>query len=88
MILGDYAEAIVWATRSLVVNPSFDPTYWMLIAANAHLGRMDEAHRLLEQFRKISPNVTIARIRAGQPDKDPGRLAAIYEGLRIAGLEG
>ena len=54
MILGDYAEAIVWATRSLVVNPSFDPTYWMLIAANAHLGRMDEAHRLLEQFKKIS----------------------------------
>src|SRR4029079_2718458 len=71
MILGDYAEAIVWATRSLVVNSSFDPTYWMLIAANAHLGHMDEAHRLLEQFKKISPNVTIARVRAGQPDQDP-----------------
>ena len=31
-----------------------------------HLGRLDEAHRLLAQFRSISPGVTIARIKAGQ----------------------
>ena len=76
-----------WAMRSLAINPNFDPTYWMLIAANAHLGRMDEAQRYLVQFRRIAPDVTIARIRAGQPAKDPSRLAAILEGLRLAGLE-
>ena len=47
MIRGNYAEALVWAARSLASNPNFDPTYWVLIAANAHLGRMDEAHRFL-----------------------------------------
>ena len=37
MVLGNYAEALGWATRSLAVNPAYDPTFWMLIAANAHL---------------------------------------------------
>jgi TolB-like protein len=87
MVLGNYSEALVWAARSLASNPNFDPTYWMLIAANAHLGRMDDAHRFLEQFRKVAPGVTIAKIKAGQPAKDPSRMAAILEGLRLAGLE-
>ena len=59
----------------------------MLIAANAQLGRMDEARRRLATFRALAPDVTIARIREGQPAYDPSRMAAIYEGLRLAGLE-
>ena len=87
MILGNYSEALVWAARSRAVNSNFHPTYWMLIAANAHLGHTEEAHRFLQEFRKIAPDITIARIRAGQPAKDPTRLAAILDGLRLAGLE-
>jgi class 3 adenylate cyclase len=68
------------------VNPSFDATYWMLIAANAQLGRMDEARRWAAKFRVFAPSVTIARIRDGQPAKDPSRMAAILQGLRLAGL--
>ncbi|WP_410960391.1 tetratricopeptide repeat protein, partial [Salmonella sp. SAL4431] len=41
VVLGNHAEALVWAGRSLALNTTFDPTYWMLVAANAHLGRMD-----------------------------------------------
>lgn len=37
MILGNYAEALVWATRSLALNSHFDATYWMLIAGQAQL---------------------------------------------------
>jgi TolB-like protein len=86
MVLGDYPEVLIWATRSLTVRPNFQCTYWMLIAANAQLGRMDEAHKFLAQFRKLAPGVTIASIWAGQPQKDPNRCAAILEGLRLAGL--
>ena len=43
MILGNYTEALAWATRSLALNANFDATYWMLIAANAQLGRIAEA---------------------------------------------
>ena len=87
MALGNYEEALKAAERSLAVNPDYDATYWMLIAANAQLGRMDEAQRWLAKFRTLAPGVTINSIRAGQPAKDPSRMAAILEGLRLAGLD-
>jgi TolB-like protein len=86
MVRGDYAEAHAWATRALVRNQHFDPTLWILIAANAHLGRMDEARRLLADLQQRAPGLTITRIRNGQPAKDPERSAAILQGLRMAGL--
>jgi TolB-like protein len=87
LILGDYTEALAWGTRSLASNPTFDATYWLLIAANAHLGRMGEAHRFLEELRKNSPGATVASIKAAHPDKDASRFAALDEGLRLAGLD-
>ena len=87
LIRGNYIEALVWAARALASNPNFDPTYWVLIAANAHLGRMDEARRFLGDLKRISPGVTIASIKAAQHAKDPSRHAAILEGLRLAGLD-
>ena len=59
----------------------------MLIAANAQLGRMEEAHRFLAELRRIVQPITIASIWAGQPQKDPSRCANIFEGLRLAGLD-
>jgi len=87
MARGKYEEALVWANKSLALNKSFGATYWMLIAANALLGRLDEARLHLKAYLEITPGVTIAAIREGQPAKDPSRMAAILEGLRIAGLE-
>ena len=86
MIKGNFAEALRWAEKSLALNPQFIFTYWMLIAASSHLDRMDEAQRWLARFRVLGPKVTIDSIRAGQPSKDPSRMAAILEGLRKAGL--
>ena len=48
---------------------------------------MDEARSWLAKFLTLVPGMTVARIKAGQPDKDPSRLAPILEGLRLAGLE-
>jgi len=86
MALGNYEQALQAAQRSLALNPSYNATYWMLIAANAHLGRMGEAHRWLRAFRALAPSITIARLRAAQPAKMPGRIEPILEGLRLAGL--
>jgi len=87
LIRKEYAEALTWAARSLASNPNFDVTYWILIAGNAHLGRMADAHRFLRELRELSPGVTMASIRAGHPDNDPTRVATMFEGLRLAGLE-
>lgn len=86
MVRGDYEEAINWAKRSLSANQSFVCSYWMLAAANAHLNRLDEARRHLATLQRLSPGVTVTRIWAGQPQKDPSRLKAILDGLRLAGL--
>ncbi|HQZ12077.1 MAG TPA: winged helix-turn-helix domain-containing tetratricopeptide repeat protein [Devosia sp.] len=86
MILGDYAKALEWAERAQALNPRNNPTHWMLIAANAQLGRMTEARRRVAEFHAMVPQVTIASIVAGQPGKDPARLAAVIEGLRMAGM--
>ncbi|MGE0499542.1 MAG: winged helix-turn-helix domain-containing tetratricopeptide repeat protein [Rhizobiaceae bacterium] len=86
MVLGDYPEALVTAGRSLAANPNYLPTYWMLIAGNAHLGHMDQARHYLDAYLKVVPEASLARIRAGQPAKHPDRLATILDGLRLAGL--
>jgi tetratricopeptide (TPR) repeat protein len=86
MALGRFEEAIQWAERSNVINPEYDPTFWMLIAANAQLGRMDAARKWLAGFLAMHPDMTVARLRAAQPDKYENRMAAILEGLRMAGL--
>ena len=87
MILGQYAEALAFAERALAIKADYDFAYWMVIAANAQLGRMDEAQNWLAKFQALVPGMTVARIKAGQADKDGTRMAAILEGLRLAGLE-
>jgi TolB-like protein len=86
LIRGEFTEALAWATRAYAANPSFDPTLWMLIAANAHLGRQVEAQRYVEELRRLAPGITVAKIRSGQPAKEPERTVALLEGLRLAGL--
>jgi TolB-like protein/Tfp pilus assembly protein PilF len=86
IIRGDYEEALGWAEKSLAISARYDATYWMLIAANAHLGRLDAARNHLAELRKRVPNETVAVIKAGQPDYDPSRIAPILEGLCMAGM--
>lgn len=84
--LGQDQEALFWAGRALASNPRFDPIYWVLVASNVRLGRMEEAVRYLGELRRLSPGVTISRIRDGQPAMDPARLAPTLAALRLAGL--
>ena len=86
MILGNYAEALAWAERSHALNEGTDASHWMLISANAQLGRMDEARRWLAIFNAMRPGMSVRRIRDAQPHKEPDRMAAILDGLHLAGL--
>lgn len=86
LVLGEYDNALANASRSMAFNPDYVPTHWMLIAASAHLGRMDQAREHLAGFLKLVPEATLARITAGQPAKDQSRIQAIVDGLKLAGL--
>ncbi|WP_132573184.1 winged helix-turn-helix domain-containing tetratricopeptide repeat protein [Rhizobium sp. BK008] len=83
---GNYEEALSFASRSLALNAHFDPTYWMLIAAHAHLGNMEQARQFLRALEKMAPDVTLEGILAGQPAKNPQRFAPVLEGLARAGM--
>jgi TolB-like protein/class 3 adenylate cyclase/tetratricopeptide (TPR) repeat protein len=84
LCLGQYEEAVEWASRSLAENPNFNVTYWILIAANAHLGRMDEARHELATLQAMAPGVSIARL--GLRAKDQRSNDIITQGLRLAGM--
>jgi hypothetical protein len=86
MILGEFAEAVSWAERSLSANDEYQATYWFLVAGNAMLDRMEDAHRWLARLRGLNPGLTIALLRSGQPAFSPDRIANILDGLRRAGL--
>lgn len=81
-----FSEALEWAERSLTGSPSYTPTYWMLVASNAHLGRFDDARLYLNELLKLDPLLTIARLRLGQHARDPWRVEVVFDGLRLAGL--
>ncbi len=86
LIRGQHALALDFASRAFALNASFDPSLWMLVAAHAHLGQLQEARHYLAMLQGLAPGITVASIRAGQPAKDPSRIAAILDGLRLAGL--
>lgn len=87
MALGAFEEALGSAERALAANPNFEPIYWMLIAANAKLGRAEEARRWVARFLRLRPEISIEVIRRSQPRRyGEERIANILEGLAIAGV--
>jgi TolB-like protein/DNA-binding winged helix-turn-helix (wHTH) protein len=83
---GDFEQALTWAKRSLAASSHYGPTYWMLIAGNAHLGRMDEARHYTEDLRRIVPGITLSRLRRGHHARDPRRVEVLFDGMARAGL--
>jgi adenylate cyclase len=86
MALGNYEEALDYAKRSLGRNPRFPATHWMLIAGNAHLGRLEDAKRALVALQTLVPGVSLERIRRGQHAKDPHRTQVLIDGMHLAGM--
>lgn len=82
---GDYEGALVWLERSQATLKDWPPTYWMLTAAYAHLGRLDEAREILRRLLDFAPYTTVAGV-ATVGQRSDGRFDAILDGLLKAGL--
>lgn len=81
----DYEGAVHWLEQSRSTLVDWPPTYWMLVAAYAHLGRPTEAAATLARLLEIAPNTSLARLDAIAMRSDE-RFDALLDGLEKAGL--
>jgi hypothetical protein len=87
--LGRDEEAVGWLSQSIDLNPNIPVPYFVLAAAQAHLGRLQEAREAVRAGLELSPGFTIARMRSSAASDHPVYLAGrerVYDGLRKAGL--
>ena len=86
---GADAEAVAWLRRSIEANRNFPFTHFLLAAALAWLGALDEARAAVQAGLAINPSFTLRRYRAGASSDNPTYLAGrehAYEGMRMAGV--
>ena len=81
-----FEQAIEWAYRALHGQPRHAAAMRVKVVANAHLGRLDEAHSELSRVLAIDPKLTIAGFRAYAHFQAPELLELYVTGLRLAGL--
>ena len=89
--LGSYEQAVAWFRRAIEANRNYPLANFVLAAALAQLGRLDEAHSAVKAGLALNPTFVLSRARAAWTARsdDPTYLAQlepILEGLRKAGV--
>ncbi|MCH9000599.1 MAG: adenylate/guanylate cyclase domain-containing protein [Proteobacteria bacterium] len=86
LFLGQIDDAVSWASKALHHNPKFTPTHRVLAASLGHAGRLDEAHRVVEQLQALVPGLTVTRFGKETRVRHPEYFELLMDGLRKAGL--
>jgi TolB-like protein/CRP-like cAMP-binding protein/Tfp pilus assembly protein PilF len=86
LIDGRYERAIELSIRSLRENRLHTPTLRTLAAAQALLGRLDEARETVSRLRELEPGLTAAALRARYPGRDSPQADRFISALLTAGL--
>jgi TolB-like protein/Flp pilus assembly protein TadD len=89
--LGADAEAVAWLRRGLDANRNYSAAHFILAAALARLGELDEARAAVQAGLALDPSFTIRRFRdvTHARSDNPTFLAwgdRAIEGLRLAGV--
>ena len=91
LYLRSYEQAVAWFRRAIEANRNHPFGYFVLAAALAQLGRLDDAHSAVKAGLAFNPSFTVSRASAAwttQSD-DPTyleQLQPIFEGMRKAGV--
>jgi TolB-like protein/tetratricopeptide (TPR) repeat protein len=89
LFLGSDEEAVARLRGALSLNRNNPYTNFLLAAALAHLGRLDEARAAVQAGLALNPEFNMRRYRAGAASDNPTFLAQrerVVEGLRKAGV--
>jgi tetratricopeptide (TPR) repeat protein len=74
-VLGRPEETISWLRRSVDSNRNYPLSHFILAAALANLGRMEEARSEVKTALALDPRFTIASLRATAWNDNPVFLA-------------
>lgn len=85
-LAGRHAEAIAWLERSRATLVDWPPTFWMLAAAQAQSGHLQEARETVAKLLEIAPHTTLEGLNVLRARMDD-RFQALADGLRLAGLD-
>jgi TolB-like protein/class 3 adenylate cyclase/Flp pilus assembly protein TadD len=91
LLLGSYEQAVGWCRRAIEANRNYPHSHFVLGAALAELGRLDEARSAIKGGLALNPTYTVSRARGvwGSVSGDPTYLAQFepaLDGARKAGL--
>jgi TolB-like protein/Flp pilus assembly protein TadD len=88
-LLGRPEEAISWFRRSIESNRDYPLCHFVLAAALANLGRIDEARSEAGAGVALDPHFTIARFESTEWSDNPvylGQRMQVIDGMRQAGI--
>jgi tetratricopeptide (TPR) repeat protein len=91
LFLGKYEQAVVWCRRAIEANRNFPHPHFLLGAALAHFGRVDEARSAIKIGLTLNPVFSLSRASGAwlAMSDDPTYLAQVevtLDGLRKAGV--
>jgi adenylate cyclase len=78
-----FDDAVAMALRSLKGYPGWAPTYRLLAACYAHMGRLDDAREVVKRLRAITPVV----VPSGTQFRNTEHRELYLSGLRLAAGE-
>jgi predicted Zn-dependent protease len=81
-----FADAVAIIKRSIAHNSESLPSHFYLAACYGQLGEDAPAREALAEVRRISPDISLARIRAIAAYRRQADQDRLIEGLRKAGL--
>jgi TolB-like protein len=90
-MLGSYDPAAAWFRRAIEANGNYPTPYFMLAAALAHLGRLDEARSTVKAGLALNPAFTVSRTHITWTAMGDGpiylaQIESLLEGMRKAGI--
>jgi TolB-like protein/Flp pilus assembly protein TadD len=83
---GDYPEAVSWAEKALAQNRRFAVALRALAVALVKTGQRDRAVQVVQELRKIEPELTISGFLARIPVPIASMARTYTDALRAAGL--
>ena len=78
-----FEDAVAMLLRSLQEQPDWAPTYRMLASCYAHMGRLEDASKIVERLRAITPLIVPSAAHL----RNPEHRELYLSGLRLAAGE-